>query len=54
VDGLDHQGGQGDFADAGVALGPRLEAAAEPAGLIAGVDDLEDRQGPVEVDAAAT
>ena len=53
ADGLDHQRGQGDLADAGVALGPGLEAAAEPAGLIAGVDDLEDGQGPVQVDAAA-
>jgi hypothetical protein len=53
VDGLDHQGGQGELADAGVALGSRLEAAAEPAGLVAGVDDLEQGQGPVQLDAAA-
>jgi hypothetical protein len=44
----------GELADAGVALGSRLEAAAEPAGLVAGVDDLEDGQGAVQVDAAAT
>jgi hypothetical protein len=46
-------GAKGKLADAGVALGPGLEAAAEPAGLIAGVDDLEHGQGPVEEDAAA-
>jgi hypothetical protein len=45
--------GQGELADAGVALGPRLEAAAEPAGLITGVDDLEDGQGTIQVDATA-
>jgi hypothetical protein len=45
--------GERDLADAGVALGPRLEAAAEPASLIPGVDDLEDGQVPVQVDAAA-
>jgi hypothetical protein len=47
-------GGQGDFADAGVALGAGFEAAAElAAGLVAHVDDLQDRDGLVEVDAAA-
>jgi hypothetical protein len=45
--------GRGELADAGVALGPGLEAAAEPTGLIPGVDDLQHRQAPVEVDAAA-
>jgi hypothetical protein len=52
ADGLDHQWGQGHRADAGVALGPGLEAAAEPAGLIAGGTDLEDRHGSVELDPA--
>jgi hypothetical protein len=40
-------GGERDLADAGVALGARLEATAEPAGLLPGVHDLEDRQGTV-------
>ena len=53
ADGLHHQRGQGKLADPGVALGPWLEAAAEPAGLIAGIDDLERGQGAVQVDAAA-
>jgi hypothetical protein len=53
VDRLDHHGGQGHLADAGVALGAGLEAAAEPAGLVAGGTDLQDGHGPVEVDAAA-
>ena len=41
ADRLDHQRGQGHRTDAGIALGPGLEATAEPAGLIAdrvGVD----------------
>jgi hypothetical protein len=41
ADRLDHQGGERDLADAGVALGAGLEAAAEPAGLVAHVDHLE-------------
>jgi hypothetical protein len=53
ADSLDDQRGQGDLADAGVALGSRLEAAAEPTGLIPGVDDLEHRQAPVEADTPA-
>jgi hypothetical protein len=53
ADGLDRQRGQGHRADAGVALGAWLEAAPEPAGLVTGVDDLEDGQGAVEVDPAA-
>ena len=54
ADGLDHLGGEGDLADAGVALGAGLEAAAElAAGLVAHVDDLEGGHGPVEVDPAA-
>jgi hypothetical protein len=53
ADGLHHQRGQGNLADAGVALGTGLEAAAEPAGVIAGVNDLEHGQGAVQVDAAA-
>jgi hypothetical protein len=52
ADGLDHQGGQGYRADAGVALGPGLEAAAEAAGLIAGGADLEHGQRSTEVDPA--
>jgi hypothetical protein len=54
ADGLDHQGGQGELADTGVALGPGFEAAAKPAGLVAGVHDLEQGHGPVQLDAAAT
>jgi hypothetical protein len=50
ADGLDHQRGQGYLADAGVALGPRLEATAEPAGLITGRADLEHGQRSTEVD----
>jgi hypothetical protein len=53
ADGRDDLGGERDLADAGVALGPGLEATAEPAGLIAGVHDLEDGEGAVQVDAAA-
>jgi hypothetical protein len=41
ADGLDYQPGEGHRADAGVALGAWLEAAAEPAGLITGETDLE-------------
>src|SRR5829696_7071441 len=52
ADGLDHQGGQGHLADAGVALGAGLEAAAEPAGLIAGGANLEHGHGTVEVNPA--
>jgi hypothetical protein len=40
------------LADAGVALGAWLEAAAEPAGLIAHVDHLEHGQGALEVDSS--
>jgi hypothetical protein len=40
TDRLDHQRSQGDLTDAGVALGARLEATAEPIGLVAGVDHL--------------
>jgi hypothetical protein len=50
ADGLDHQRGQGHLADAGVALGPRLEATAEPAGLIAGGADVEHGPRSTEVD----
>jgi hypothetical protein len=53
ADRLHHQRGQGYLADAGVALGPSLEPAAEPAGLVAGGTDLQDRHRAVEVDAAA-
>ena len=54
ADRVDHLGREGDLADAGVALGAGLEAAAElAAGLIAHVDDLQGRDGLVEVDAAA-
>ena len=52
ADRLDHQRSQGHGADAGVALGPRLEATAEPAGLIPGGADLEHRYASVEVDPA--
>jgi len=53
-DGLDKEGTQGELADAGVALGAWLEAAAElAAGLVAHVDHLEDGKGPIEVDATA-
>ena len=53
ADGLDDHRGQGHRTDAGVALGSRLEAAAEAAGLVADVDHLDHRRGAVEVDAAA-
>jgi len=53
ADGCDDLGGERDLANAGVALGSGLEAAAEPTGLIPGIHDLEDGQGTVEVDAAA-
>jgi hypothetical protein len=54
ADRLYHLGRQGNLADAGVALGPGLEAAAAlAAGLVAHVDDLQGRDGLVEVDAAA-
>src|SRR5512132_987595 len=54
ADRLNHLGGQGDLADAGVALGAGLEAAAEvAAGLVAHVDDLQGGDGLGEVDAAA-
>jgi hypothetical protein len=44
------KGARGHGADTGVALGPWLEATAEPAGLIAGGADLEHGHGTVEVD----
>jgi hypothetical protein len=44
--------GEGELADAGVALGSRLEAVAEAAGLVADVNHLEHRWGAVQVDAA--
>jgi hypothetical protein len=54
ADGLNHQRGQRQLPDAGVALGAWLEAAAElAAGLVAHLDDLEDGHRPVEVDPAA-
>jgi hypothetical protein len=54
TDRLHHLGRQGDLADAGVALGAGLEAAAELAArLVAHVHDLQGRDGLVEVDAAA-
>jgi hypothetical protein len=43
---------KGHGADAGVAFGAGLEAAAEAAGLVAGGADLEHRDGSVEVDPA--
>jgi hypothetical protein len=52
TDRLDHQRGQRHRADAGVALRSWFEAAAEPAGLVAGGADLKDRDGSVEVDPA--
>ena len=54
ADRLDHLGGEGDLADAGVAFGAGLEAAAELAtGLVAHIHDLQGGDGLVEVDAAA-
>jgi hypothetical protein len=54
ADRLDHLGGEGDLADAGVAFGAGFEAAAElAASLEAHVHDLQGRDGLVEVDAAA-
>jgi hypothetical protein len=51
ADGLDHQRGQRQLPDAGVALGAGFEAAAElAAGLVAHLDDLENGSGPIEVD----
>jgi hypothetical protein len=44
--------GPGDFPDAGPALGLGLEPAAEPAGVVAHVDDLDDGDGPVQAEAA--
>ena len=43
ADRLDHQRSQGNLADAGVAFGTRLEATAEPTGLVASVDHLQHR-----------
>jgi hypothetical protein len=54
ADGLDHQWGERQFPDAGVALGAAFEAATElAAGLVAHLDDLEDGHGPIEMDPAA-
>jgi hypothetical protein len=51
---LDHLRRQGDLTDAGVALGPLFEAAAELAAcLVANVDDLQGGDGLVEADALA-
>jgi hypothetical protein len=50
ADRLDDQRREGHRADAGVALGAWLEAAAEPAGLVAGGADLEHRDGAIEMD----
>jgi hypothetical protein len=50
ADSLDHDGGERDLADAGVTLGVGLEAAAEPAGLVAHVDHLEHGWCSLEVD----
>jgi hypothetical protein len=44
--------GQGDLADAGRALGLGLEPAAEPAGVVAHIDNLDDGDGPVQTEAA--
>jgi hypothetical protein len=53
ADRLDHPEGERDLADAGVALGAGLEAAAEPVGLVAHVHDLEHGRFLLEVDASA-
>jgi len=54
ADRLHDLGGEGDLADAGVALGAGFEAAPElAAGLVAHVNDLQGRDRLVEVDAAA-
>jgi hypothetical protein len=53
-DGRDDLRGERDFSDAGVALGSRLEPAAEAAGVVADVNHLDHRRGAVEADAAAT
>jgi hypothetical protein len=54
ADRLGDRRGEGDLANAGVALGSWLEAAAVlAAGLVADLDDLEHGHRTVEVDAAA-
>jgi hypothetical protein len=54
ADGLNHQRGQRQLPDAGVALGAGLKTATELAtGLIAHLDDLQDGHGPIEMDPAA-
>jgi hypothetical protein len=52
ADRLDHQRSQGHLANPGIALGPGLEATAEPAGLIPGGADLQHGQLSSEVDPA--
>ena len=53
-DGLDHQRGEGQLPDAGIALGTGLEAATElPTGLVAHVHNLEDGNRPIEMDPPA-
>jgi hypothetical protein len=51
-DRFDHQGGERDLADAGVALGVGFKAAAEPTGLVAHVHHLEHGQGTFQVDSS--
>jgi hypothetical protein len=45
--------GQGHLADAGIAIGAWFEAAAEPAGLVAHVNDLEHGEAALQVDPSA-